>query len=234
VYAAAVQAAQHAAEAVELALGERPVAPVARGEVRREPDKGQRLLLHYRLGELDDAFRLEPEPAHAGVDHDVHRQDGLLPSRLGGEYLYAGERVEGGRDAVVHHLLDLLLADGSEYDHGQGDTLLAELDSLGRVADSEHVRARAGEQAAHLHGAVSVRVGLDHAHDGHVLANFPPHAVEVALDSAQVNGRPCPGLFHFLFPLFFCFRLLLNRRFFIIPIMEIKEFPRVETRGLGF
>jgi hypothetical protein len=55
----------------------------------------------------------------------VHRKYGLLLSRLLGEYFYAGERVERRRDAVVHHLLDLLLADGPEYDHGQGDSLLA-------------------------------------------------------------------------------------------------------------
>ena len=170
------------AEALEL-LGEECVAGlVGGGEVGHETGQA---LARRRGDGVGLRGIARAEPAHAGVQLDVHARRAVA-QHLAQPRLAPGDdvRTRGERD------VELLAGQRAHDQHARLDARLAQLRGLVRARDGQPRRAAVERRPRHRDGAVAVPVGLDHRAQRGAAAQLAGQPLAVVPDGGQVD----PGL----------------------------------------
>jgi hypothetical protein len=151
----------HPPEALELLQGIGLVRLVGSRKVAHQSAHAQAGELAAALEEGRHLLGLDPDPPHAGVDHDVHRDLPAGPARRARERLDPLRRAHRGLEALLHEGL-ALLGQGEREHHEAGlDARPQQLERLCGVGHAERVTAESHEVVAHDPGVVAVGVGLD-------------------------------------------------------------------------
>ena len=90
----------------------------------------------------------------------------------------------------VYQAAHLLAGRVAQNKDGHGDAAMAQLGGLVDAGHGQVVRAQRLQGAGHLHRAVAVGIGLDHAQEPDVLPHPLPQGAVVIGQGVQVDLRP--------------------------------------------
>ena len=132
------------------------------------------------------------QPGHAGIHLDVDLQRAAQGRGLMAVFQGLGLAGDGLGNVVLYQPPHLLLGGVAQDQHRHGDAVGPQLHGLVNAGHRQIIRPQVLEGPGHLHGPVSVGVGLYHAQKAHVRPDMPPQAAIVVGQCVQVDLRPGP------------------------------------------